>query len=84
MAKGKATVLLDREKVDEARELVGGRSMSEVIDIALDRLIRVERLRRDVAAYANRPPADEEMAFADLAVALDLDDEDVDYEALYG
>jgi len=50
MARGKAIVLLDREKVEEARELVGGRSMSEVIEIALDRLIRAERLRRDVAS----------------------------------
>jgi len=84
MAKGKATVLLDRQKVDEARRLVGGRSMSEVIEIALDRLIRVERLRRDVAAYAKLPPTDEELAFSDLPAALDLDDEDVDYEAPYG
>lgn len=58
--------------------------MSEVIDIALDRLIRVERLRRDVIAYAKRPPSEEELAFSDLPVALDLGDEDVDYEALNG
>lgn len=84
MAKSKATVLLDRAKVAEARTLIAGRSMSEVIDVALDRLIRSERLRHDVKAYARHPESDEERAFADLPVALDLDDEDVDYEALYG
>jgi len=64
-------------------DLVGGRSMSEVIDVALDRLIQAERLRRDVAAYAKQPPSDDEVALADLPVALDLDDDDVDYDALY-
>ena len=77
-------MLLDRAKVSEARALVGGRSMSEVLDIALDRLIRGERLRHDVRAYANQPETDEERPFGDLAVTLDLDDDDVDYDALYG
>ena len=58
--------------------------MSEVIDIALDRLINAEELRRDVAAYARMPLSDDEVALADLHLTLDLDDEDVDYEALYG
>lgn len=84
MAKEKATVTLDREKVKEAQTLVSGRSMSDVIDLALDRLIRSERLRRDVAAYARQPPSDEEQAIADLRVVLDLDDDDVDYDAWYG
>jgi len=84
MAKQKATVVLDRDKVETARGLIGGRSMSEVIDIALDRLIRAERLRHDVAAYANRPPTEEELASGDLPVILDLGDTEVDYDALYG
>lgn len=58
--------------------------MSDVIDLALDRLIRAERLRRDVATYARKPPDDEEQAISDLPVVLDLDDDDVDYDVWYG
>lgn len=84
MVRDKATITLDRDKVRKAGSLVGGRSMSDVVDIALDSLIRAEELRRDVAAYARRPQTNAELAVANLAVELDLDDEDVDYEALYG
>lgn len=84
MAKDKTTIILDREKVAKVTALVGGRSLSEVIDIALDRFIQAEELRRDVAAYARQPLSNEELAIADLPVALDLGDEDVDYAALYG
>ena len=84
MARDKATVTLDRAKVHAAMDLTGGRSMSEVIDIALDRLIRAEQLRRDVVAYARQPLSDDEVALTDMRVTLDLDDEDVDYEAPYG
>jgi hypothetical protein len=34
--------------------------------------------------YARRPPTDEELGIADLPVQLDLGDEDVDYDAIYG
>ena len=84
MAREKVTVTLDRGKVEEARELIGGKSMSEVIDAALDRLIRTERLRRDVEIYTRRPQSPNELAVADLAVTLNLDDDEVDYDALYG
>ena len=84
MARQKATVTLDRDKVEEARVLIGGRSMSEVIDVALDRLIRTERLRRDVEAYTHQPQDRAELGIADLAVSFDLDDDEVDYDALYG
>jgi hypothetical protein len=84
MAREKATITLDRDKVARVASLVGGRSMSEVVDIALDRLIQAEELRRDVAAYARQPLSDEELAVTDLPVELDLADDDVDYEALYG
>jgi hypothetical protein len=84
MARDKATITLDRDKVARAASLVGGRSTSEVIDMALDRLIRAEELRRDVAAYARQPLGDDELAITDLPVEFDLADEDVDYEALYG
>jgi hypothetical protein len=84
MEKQKATVTLDRAKVEEARVLIGGRSMSEVIDVALDRLIRTERLRRDIEAYTHHPQDQAELRVADLDVTFDLDDDDVDYDALYG
>jgi hypothetical protein len=84
MAREKATVTLDREKVNAALALIHGKSISATLDVALDRLIRAERLRRDVAAYARAPLRAEELAVADLPVELDLDDRDVDYDALYG
>jgi hypothetical protein len=84
MARDKATITLDREKVSRAAELVGGKTMSEVIDLALDRLIRSEELRRDVAAYSRQPLDESELDVADLPVEFDLDDEDVNYDALYG
>jgi hypothetical protein len=83
MAREKATVTLDRKKVDAAKALVRAKSLSETIDIALDRLIRAERLRRDVRAYASQPLTDAELAVADLEVAFDLGDDDVDYDAIY-
>ena len=84
MARQKVTVTLDRDKVEEARILIGGRSMSEVLDVALDRLIRTERLRSDVEASTRHPQDQTEPGLADLAVTFDLDDDEVDYDALYG
>jgi hypothetical protein len=84
MAREKSTITLDRIKADTARSLIDAASISETIDVALDRLIRSEQLRRDVAAYRATPPAADELAVADLPVQFDLDDDDVDYDALYG
>jgi len=82
MAKQKVTITLDRAKADEARLLVGGANTSEVIDLALGRLIRAERLRRDIDAYRRLPPSD-----TDLLVALQGDTtglaDDTDWAALY-
>lgn len=80
----KATITLDREKVAKAGALIGRRSMSEVVDVALDELIRRAELRRDIAAYARYPPTVDEDALAEIPMRLDLDDDDVDYESLYG
>jgi len=79
----KATVTLDRSKADAARALIRAKSLSQTIDIALDRLIRSERLRRDIAAYASRPLTDEDLAVMDLPVRFDPGDDDVDYDAIY-
>lgn len=83
MAKEKATITLHREKVDEARSLVRASSTSEVIDIALDRLIRIERLRRDVSAYRNIPVGDDELAIAAFGDDIGLAD-DTDWAAICG
>lgn len=84
MARKKATITLDRDKVARVGALIGDRTMSEIVDIALDRLIQAEELRRDVAAYIGQPLGSDELAVADLNVELDLADDDVDYETLYG
>ncbi len=83
MAKQKATVTLDRAKVDQAQTLAGTKTTSATIDAALTALIRAERLRRDLAAYAAIPPTSEEeqlgLAPRDYS---DLTD-DTDWAALY-
>ncbi len=82
MARDKVTITLDRAKAAAARALVGAGSTSEVIDVALDRLIRSERLRADVAAYRRVPSTDAEAVLASLADTSGLAD-DTDWEALY-
>jgi len=52
------------------------------VDVALEHLIRAERLRQDVAAYRRRPPTEAEREVALPAEAVDLDDE-TDWEAAY-
>ena len=82
MAKEKVTITLDRRKADRARALVAAQSTSEVIDLALERLIDSEQLRRDIAAYRRLPPSDAEGRIAELAASSGLADE-TDWEALY-
>lgn len=82
MAKEKVTITLDRNKADRARALLSARSTSEAIDLALDRLIRAEQLRRDIAAYRRVPPTGDEKRLANLADGSGVTDE-TDWEALY-
>jgi hypothetical protein len=82
MAREKATITLDRAKAATARALLGLDSTSEVIDVALDQLIRAERLRADVAAYRRVPPTQEEVELASLGDASGIAD-DTDWDALY-
>ena len=84
MAREKATITLDRSKVTEAKSLTGIESMSDVIDLALDQLIRQAQLRHDVAAYKRQPPTEDELMLGRHRVSLDLGDADTDYDALYG
>jgi hypothetical protein len=81
VAKDKATVTLDRTKVALARALVGARSTSEVLDIALDRLIRGERQRHDIEVDRHLPPQ-QESALVEFAATAGLHD-DTDWQALY-
>jgi hypothetical protein len=83
MAKEKVTLTLDRAKAEVARTLVGAASTSEVVDIALDRLLRAERLRRDIEAYRRTPPTAEELALAESSDVAAVYDE-TDWAALYG
>jgi hypothetical protein len=82
MAKGKVTITLDRAKAEVARSLVGARSTSEVIDLALELLINTQQLRRDVEAYRRLPQTLEEQELAHIAAPSGLADE-VDWAALY-
>ena len=82
MARVKATITIDRDKATAASLLVHAKSTSEVVDKALDHLIRVERLRQDIAAYRRHPVTDEELILATLADNSELTD-DTDWDALY-
>lgn len=82
MAKEKATITVDRAKLDEARVVLGVDSSSAAIDIALSEVVRRARLRRDIQAYTKMPPTDEEIVigqalpeWADLADDADWDAE---------
>ena len=82
MAKDKVTISLDRAKAETARLLVAAKSTSDVIDIALERLIHDERIRRDVQGYLARPQTTEELAIVRRRRPR-LDDDDTDWEAAY-
>ncbi|NNN19650.1 MAG: hypothetical protein HKL84_07330 [Acidimicrobiaceae bacterium] len=82
MAKSKATITLNRAKAETARSLVNAASTSEVIDLALDYLIRAERLLADVRAYRDMPPSQAEVDLALFADSSGIAD-DTDWESLY-
>jgi Bacterial antitoxin of type II TA system, VapB len=84
MARVKATITVDRAKLERARAVTGSATASATIDLALDELLRVERIRRDVAAYLEHPPSPEERSLArpGHASSVELAD-DTDWEALY-
>jgi len=84
MAKTKVSVTLDPEKLAQARGLLGAATLSEVLDVALGRLITDELERRHIAGYLRRPLGEDEDAWA--AVERDPTDiaDDVDWAELYG
>lgn len=81
MAKSKTTITLDKAKASKAAALLGGRSLSETVDMALDRLIYAEQLRNDLKAYGRWPLDEAELAIGDLTASFDLGDEDRDHGA---
>ena len=84
MAREKATITVDRVKLQHARELTGAASASQAIDIALDGLIRLERVRRDVAAYVEVPQSADEVGLAGCAPDWSEIADETDWDALYG
>ena len=81
MARDKATITVDRDKLSEARALLGAPSASAAIDVALSELIRRHRLRKDLEAYAATPPTSEEAGLALSSPEWDDLVDDVDWEA---
>lgn len=81
VAKERATITVDREKLSEARAMLGAPSASATIDVALSELIRRLRLRNDLRAYARVPPTADESAIGRSSPDwVDLAD-DVDWDA---
>lgn len=81
MAKEKATITVDREKLSEARALLGAPSASAAIDVALSELIRRRRLRNDLKAYIRTPPTAEEQALGEFSPEWDDLADDTDWDA---
>lgn len=79
----KTTVSIDRDTLDEACAMLGRTSTSEVVDIALARMVEAQRLLTDIRGYLAHPPTAEEIALGDIAVSFDLGDEEVDYDQYY-
>jgi len=84
MAREKATITVDRAKLERARVASGSATVSATVDRALDALLRAERIRRDVNAYLEFPQGAEEHALGvpTPGSGADLSD-DTDWEALY-
>jgi Arc/MetJ family transcription regulator len=67
----KTSITVDPGKLSAARELTGADSASEAIDIALTRLVRMERERRHTDAYVRHPQGDEETEWGRQGEGLD-------------
>jgi len=81
MAKEKATITVDREKLAKARAMLGVPSASAAIDVALSELIRRHRLRADLEAYSRTPPTAEETAVGTASPDWDDLADDTDWNA---
>ncbi len=83
MAKDKTSVTLDADKVRRARELVATKSVSELLDLALSRLIEDQLERRHVDGYLRLPPGSDELEWANLPRDGSGVADDTDWAALY-
>jgi len=83
MARRKATITVDQERLAEARRLTGAPSASATIDLALGQLIRAARIQADVRAYALEPQSADEIALAGVPVDLSAISDETDWAALY-
>ncbi|MBO0713482.1 MAG: hypothetical protein J2O39_01855 [Acidimicrobiales bacterium] len=81
MAREKATITVDRSKLDEARAVLGVGSASAAIDVALSEVIRRAQLRRDLEAYRRHAPTNEESAIAEISPPWDDLADDTDWDA---
>ena len=79
--KRKTSITVDQAKAARAGELIGSANFSETVDRALDALIRQERNRLDVEAYALTPETTDERAL--VPTTLSGVDDDTDWAALY-
>ena len=81
MAKSKLSISVDQEKLDRAQALVPTESVSELIDVALQRLIDQERERQHVKGYLRKPASGSVVRLAE--VPRQPFDDDIDWAALY-
>ncbi len=83
MAREKVTIMADRHKIEQVRRFNGATSASDAIDRALDESLRLERIRRDIAAYARHPPTLDEAAFGSYRPSNVEIVDDTDWESVY-
>ena len=81
--RAKTTLMVDRSKLEQLLHLTGETSVSAAVDIALTEVLRIARLRHDVAAYAAVPPAEDEIALASLPADWTHLADDTEWAALY-
>lgn len=84
MAKTKVSVTVDPAKVAQARQLLDVASLSQLVDIAIDRLIVDELERRHAAGYLAHPTDADEVAWAEAERDPTQIADDVDWARLYG
>jgi L-lysine 2,3-aminomutase len=82
MAKTKMSVSLDSGKLERAQSFVNAASVSELLNVALARLIDEEQERRHVEGYVRIPVNDELAQWA--SARRDPMSDDVDWASLYG
>ena len=83
VSKTKISVSLDPGTLAQAQALAPSASVSELLDVALKRLINEELERQHVAGYEKLPVGNEFTKWANISRIPETDNE-VDWAALYG